>query len=276
MAAEHIVIVGKGGVGKTTTAANLAAALAEAGRRVLLVGYDARWNSTATLRGDNPLRRVSEWGTPSAPLYSRGHHGTLCMEAGELVTNGDAVEVRRLLSHPLVTEHAAEFVVHDVSWEPGAALVLPAAIEGIPRLLVVASADMGAINVVNQTFAWLNTVEASQCRFAGVVVNNLTGPLYESIINDFVSQTDATVVASIPHSLIVSASDFYHQTVVQAAPFSQISYGYRKLARRLEDASAVQRPGFLQNGALREWAVKWGEIISELETGLVREGGSCI
>jgi nitrogenase iron protein NifH len=107
-----------------------------------------------------------------------------------------------------------------------------------------------------------------------VVANNITGALYHSIVSDFATETGSSVSASISHSLMVSVSEFYSQTVMEAAPLSHVSYAYRKLARTLLQSGPVRRPRPLEADALRRWGMKWGEIIAELETGVVRDGSS--
>lgn len=271
MAVEHLVIAGKSGVGKSTTAANLSAALAEKGHRVLLVGYDSRWSSTGILRGGNELTPLPGWQGDDAPLHAPGHAGALCLEVGAALATGTATG-KDLLAHPLVLDYDPEYVLHDTAWEPSGSFSLPPGIEGVSRLLAVTSADKCALQAVNDIFAWLNTVASAECRFGGVVANNLSGPLYEAIVSDYASQTGAAISATVPRSLMVSVSDFYSQTLLESAPFSHVSYAYRKLARSLVKGRDSRRPQPLGEDALSSWAQKWGDIICELETGVVKGG----
>jgi nitrogenase iron protein NifH len=48
---KQIAIYGKGGIGKSTTASNLSAALSKSGFKVMQFGCDPKSDSTNTLRG---------------------------------------------------------------------------------------------------------------------------------------------------------------------------------------------------------------------------------
>ena len=55
---KQIALYGKGGIGKSTTSANLSAALGESGRSVLQVGCDPKHDSTRMLMHAEPLPTV--------------------------------------------------------------------------------------------------------------------------------------------------------------------------------------------------------------------------
>ena len=48
---KRICVYGKGGIGKSTAVSNLAAAMAQAGKRVAVVGCDPKADSTRCLMG---------------------------------------------------------------------------------------------------------------------------------------------------------------------------------------------------------------------------------
>ena len=268
MAAEQIVIAGRRGVGKSTTAANLTAALAETGKKVLYIGYDPYGYSSLTLRGDAHLQPLPEWESgATAARYAKGNNNTLCIETLEQGTTGES-----LLTHPLVIGYAPDFVIHDSFWEPGASFVLPGGAEAPARLFAVTSAETDAVIVANELFAWLGGRAGANCRFGGVIANNLSGHLQESMLADFAAKTESAVVAGVSHSLMVSVSEVYNKTLLESAPYSHISYAYRKLAQLVLKPEAARIPKALPCYELRQWTASWEEIIVEAETGVVRDG----
>ena len=83
-----IAVYGKGGIGKSTTVSNVAAALAEKGLTVMQIGCDPKADSTIQLRHGKEMRTVLD-------LYNKkkqnlklkdmtmvGYQGVICVEAG--------------------------------------------------------------------------------------------------------------------------------------------------------------------------------------------------
>lgn len=85
---KKIAIYGKGGIGKSTTAANLSAALAKQGRRVMQIGCDPKADSTCLLMNGKSVPTILDTLRTKATAVSLedmvypGFAGVLCAECG--------------------------------------------------------------------------------------------------------------------------------------------------------------------------------------------------
>ena len=85
----EIAVYGKGGIGKSTICANLSAALADRGKKVLQIGCDPKHDSTRLLLGGMILPTVLEY-LKEVPkeqaepdkILREGYGGIGCIEAG--------------------------------------------------------------------------------------------------------------------------------------------------------------------------------------------------
>ena len=84
-----IAIYGKGGIGKSTVTANLAAAFAKSGKKVIQIGCDPKADSTINLMGGKSILPVMNFirdndREPETPeeIAHTGYGGILCIETG--------------------------------------------------------------------------------------------------------------------------------------------------------------------------------------------------
>jgi nitrogenase iron protein NifH len=285
MSALHIALYGKGGVGTSTTAANISVALAEAGHRVLQVGFDASHNSTGVLRGDQAIRTildvVRETGDAATDgIIVRGFKGVRCMETGlpspELACTGrgsvaviDFLKERRFLE-----KHNPDVVIYDVSGEALCGGIAGTLLTDIAELVyIVSSADFMSLFAVNNFFRVISRHVATGARLGGIIGNALTTPFAETILKDFALKTGTKITGNVPRSLVIMQSALYSQSVIEAAPHSNNAFIYRHLARHIIEGSETNIPRPLSPQELKEWARGWGDTILELETGIIGRGG---
>ena len=275
MGERHIVIAGQSGVGKSVVAANVSAALAESGARVMQVGYGMKRDSTAPLHGKRQSLPVRA-GVQKRPAVSAaiGFHGVICLEAGSLATGKASAVVSAVNGQ--ILHHAPDFVLHDISWESyGERLLLPFGRDGA-EVFVVLSSAFPALNAANNLFRTLNGRAANNgVMLGGIIANNLRASYSESIVADFAAACGCTVAAWVPHSSVVQMCAMYGSTVIEAASRGHHAFVYRKLARVMEEQRAGILPGFLDGDELRAWGRKWAELIRELDGGFIT-AGACI
>ena len=281
---KHIAIYGKGGIGKSTTTSNIAAALAEAGYRVVQIGCDPKSDSTTILRGGNDLPTVLDTLREQSKvrledISAVGYRNVLCIEAGGPVPGvgcagrGINAAVGLLQDLHLFEEYRPDYVLYDVLGDVVCGGFAVPIRDGLAeRAYVVSSSDFMAIFAANNLFkAIAKYAPSGGARLGGVIANGLTAPYAGSLVDDFVDRTGTRVVGYVPRSLVVSQSELYGQTVIEAAPESAQADIYRQLARSIVDNESTTIPRPLNGPELKLWAREWGDRIFSAEVGVVGE-----
>ena len=281
---KQIAIYGKGGIGKSTTTSNLAAALAEAGYRVVQIGCDPKSDSTNTLRGGNYLPTVLDSTRDGEKVRLEdisvvGFKGVLCIEAGGPVPGvgcagrGINAAVSLLQDLNLFEEFKPDFVLYDVLGDVVCGGFAVPIREGLAdKVYVVSSSDFMAIYAANNLFKAITKYAPSGgAQLGGIIANGLIAPYAKSLVDDFADRTGTSVVQYIPRSLVVSQSELYGKTVIEANPTSAHADLYRQLAKRIVEDTETVIPKPLNVTELRDWAREWGDRILQEEKGEVTQ-----
>jgi nitrogenase iron protein NifH len=273
---KNIAIYGKGGIGKSTTASNISAALSEEGYRVMQIGCDPKSDSTNTLRNGKFIPTVldtlrSGRRIETEEIVHEGFNGIFCVEAGGpepgvgCAGRGIIAAIELLKSRNVFEEYAPDVIIYDVLGDVVCGGFAMPIREGVAeQVYTVSSSDFMAIYAANNLFKGINKyANNGGALFSGIIANSINLPVHKEIIEDFSKNTKSTISEFIPRSLVVTKSELKGKTVIDAEPDSEQADVYRRLAHKIVSNGNKYVPAPLDTDSLKAWAEKWSDRLFE-------------
>jgi chromosome partitioning protein len=241
----------KGGVGKTTTAVNLAASLSQHGNRVLVVDLDPQGNASTALDVDHHVGRESVYNAlvEDRPLEDivtevEGMPGLFCAPA-TIDLAGAEIELVPLVARESRLSRAIEqldlsnldYVLIDCP--PSLGLLTLNALVAAEEVLIPIQCEYYALEGLEQLLRTVELVRGhlnAKLRISTILLTMYDGRtrLATQVADDVRSHFGEVVLQTIiPRSVRVSEAPSYGQSVITYDPASTGAVAYAEAAREL-------------------------------------------
>ena len=232
-----IAIYGKGGIGKSTTVANIAAAYSRAGKKVMVIGCDPKADTTRTLCGRRISTIIDTLKDNKKPelgdLVYEGFNGIKCVESGGpepgvgCAGRGVIVAMKRLEQLHAFDEQF-DVILYDVLGDVVCGgFSVPLREDYADEVFIVSSGEYMSLYAANNITKGINKLKGN---LGGIICNRRGTDNEIEIVESFAEKIGTKVIGIIERSNLIQRSELDAKTVVEYAPDSVEADAYYKLA----------------------------------------------
>jgi nitrogenase iron protein NifH len=268
---KQIALYGKGGIGKSTTSANLSAALSDRGLNIMQIGCDPKHDSTRMLMHGKwiptVLDLVRERGDKAISIEEvvfSGYNGIRCVEAGG-PEPGVGCAGRGIIATFQLLERLdalyGDVVLYDVLGDVVCGGFAMPMREGYAQeVYLVTSGELMSLYAANNICKAIHRLSRRSrctCALGGVICNsaNITGE--KELVGAFARRIGSRLISHIPRDNIVRVAEVNKQTVIEYAPDSPQAGIYRHLAEEIFENDTMTIPIPMETDELENLALEY-------------------
>ncbi len=281
MALRQCAIYGKGGIGKSTTTQNLVSALAEMGKKVLIIGCDPKADSTRLIlhakAQDTIMSLAAEAGSVEdlelEDVLKIGYQGIRCAESGGPepgvgCAGRGVITAINFLEEEGAYEEDLDFVFYDVLGDVVCGgFAMPIRENKAQEIYIVCSGEMMAMFAANNISKGIvKYATTGSVRLAGLICNSRNTDREDELIIALAEKLGTQMIHFVPRDNVVQRAEIRRMTVIEFDPTCQQANEYRSLAQKIVDNKKFVIPTPLEMDDLENLLMEFGIMDVEDES----------
>ena len=249
----RIAVYGKGGIGKSTTVSNVAAALAEMGLTVMQIGCDPKADSTIQLRHGEAVPTVLDLYNEKKQtleledMIRIGYNGVICVEAGGptpglgCAGRGIITALEKLKETGAYDIYKPDVILYDVLGDVVCGgFSMPMRNGYADKVFIITSGENMAIHAAaNIAMAVENFKDRGYAQLGGLILNRRNVKNEDAKVEELAEDIHSKVIGTLSRSALVTDAEEQKKTVIEAYPDSEMAEEYRILAGEIRTLCGI-------------------------------------
>lgn len=268
---RQVAIYGKGGIGKSTTTQNTVAALAEAGKNIMVVGCDPKADSTRLLLNGLCQKTVLDTLRDEGDdidlddILKTGYRNTRCVESGGpepgvgCAGRGIITSINMLESLGAYTAEI-DYVFYDVLGDVVCGgFAMPIREGKAEEIYIVASGELMALYAANNIAKGIQKYATSgKVRLGGIICNSRKVDNELPLLQAFAEELGSQLIHFVPRDNLVQRAEINKKTVIDFDPTANQANEYRALAKAIDENKMFVIPKPMTQDRLEELMMQHG------------------